>query len=275
MKITPSERAAETLTAERIAHAQRVFQDAGLVVLEDLLDQAWVSKAQEACTRALKTHMASAGGLEGVQQSPTEKNHLSFYPPLTPPFSDPCIVANPIATQIMEVLLGEDLQCSYYHSNTSYPGSGKQGIHRDGGHLFGPAVPFPLPATCLALNVPLCDFTEQNGSTEVWPGTHLIVDTDPADGSKLAERAGGLPSVRTNIPAGSLVLRDMRMWHRGMPNATNIPRTMLALIYRRSWLAGGSTILQIPQATWDGWPERARQIFRGNTIIADAAAGVR
>lgn len=271
MQITREERQGGSLEEARLEGAVRTFRDAGLVVLEDLLDPAWVADVRRAYDRALEAHMAASGGLAGVQQTPTEKNHLSFYPPLMPPFSDPRIIANPIAAQIMEALLGHDLQCTYYHSNTSYPGSGTQNIHRDGGHLFGAAVPFPLPAACLALNVPLCDFTEANGSTEVWLGTHLIVDA-AADGGKLAERAAGLPSVRTNIPAGSLVLRDLRMWHRGMPNATETSRTMLALIYRRGWLAG-DTVLHIPQATWDGWHDHARQIFRGNVVVRTGAVG--
>ena len=269
MQITAEERRTGALEERRLAETFRTFRDAGFVVLEGLLDPAWVADVRTAYDRALKAHMESVGGLAGVQQTPTEKNHLSFYPPLVPPFSDPRIVANPIVVQVMEALLGRDLQCTYYHSNTSYPGSGTQNIHRDGGHLFGTEVPYALPVACLALNVPLCDFTEANGSTEVWPGTHLIVDTDPADGGRLAERAACLPSVRTDIPAGSLVLRDMRAWHRGMPNTTETPRTMLALIYRRGWLADGS-VLHIPSATWEAWPERARQIFRGNTV-ADTA----
>ena len=265
MRLTEDELAAGTLSQNRLAEALRTCRDTGLVVLENLLNPTWVAEVRQAFDNALAAHMATSGGLEAVQQNSSARNHLSFYPPLVPPFSDPRIIANPIAVQIMEALLGKDLQSTYYHSNTSYPGSGTQEIHRDGGHLFGTEVPFALPVIALALNVPLCDFTEANGSTEIWPGTHLIVDTDAADGKKLAERVAGLLSLRTNIPAGSLVLRDMRMWHRGMPNTTDALRSMLALIYHRGWLAA-RTSLDIPQATWDGWPEQARQIFRGNNV---------
>ena len=265
MLLTKDELAAGTLNAERLAEATRVFRDVGMVAFDNLLDVEWIAEVRAAFNDALSSCMAAKGGFAAVQQTPTEKNHLSFYPPVKPPFSDPRIVAHPIAVQVMEALLGKNFRCDYYHSNTSYPGSAKQNIHRDSGHLFGTQVPFALPVTHLALNVPLCDFTEANGSTEVWPGTHLLVDTDAADGGRLQERAAGLPSIRTNLPVGSLVLRDLRMWHRGMPNTTEAPRTMLALIYRRNWLGGDST-LTIPKAVWDAWPERARYIFRGNTV---------
>ena len=265
MLLTKEELADRALSQERLAEALRVFRDTGLIVLENLLNVDWIAEVRQAYDNALNAHMAATGGLAAVQQTPTEKNHLSFYPPLIAPFSDPRIIANPLAVQIMEALLGKDLQCTYYHSNTSYPGSGTQNVHRDAGHLFGAAFPCALPVTHLALNVPLCDFTEANGSTEVWPGTHLIVDADGADSNRLNERVAGLPSIRTNLPAGSLVLRDLRTWHRGMPNTTEAPRTMLALIYRRGWLASNST-LAISQTVWDEWPERACQIFRGNRV---------
>jgi len=268
VQVTHEERTAGALGEGRFTEALRTFRDAGLVVLEGVYDPAWVADLRRAFDRALKERMAAVGGLKGVQQTAHEKNHLSFYPPLVPPFSDPQIVLNPIATQVMEGLLGGDLRCTYYHSNTSYPGSGTQGVHRDSGLLFGPEVSVPLPVTHLVLNVPLCDFTEANGSTEVWPGTHLIVDHALDDRGKLAERAAALASIRTNVPLGSLILRDLRTWHRGMPNRTRSARTMLALVYRRGW-TGDGTRLDIPQETWDGWPERARRIFRGNAVIKD------
>jgi len=35
--------------------------------------------------------------------------------------------------------------------------------------------------------------------------------------------------------AGSVVIRDMRMWHAGMPNHTTSPRPMIAMIHYVSW----------------------------------------
>ena len=190
MLLTQEELTAGTLAPERLAAALLVFRDTGLVVFENLLDRAWIAEVRDAYNYAMNEYMAAKGGLAAVQQTATETNHLSFYPPVIAPFSDPRLVANPLAIQVMEALLGTDLRCDFYHSNTSYPGSGTQNIHRDAGHLFGTAVPGALPVTQIALNVPLCDFTEANGSTEIWPGTHLIVDSDPADGKRLNERRG-------------------------------------------------------------------------------------
>jgi ectoine hydroxylase-related dioxygenase (phytanoyl-CoA dioxygenase family) len=113
----------------------------------------------------------------------------------------------------------------------------------------------------LVANVLLCDFTEQNGSTEVWPGTHLLCDAYqgralPID---LDGRARYLGSRRLNAPAGSIVLRDLRLWHRGTPNRSARPRAMLALVYRRGWLGVGG--VELPPAVLAAFDEDTRRIF--------------
>ncbi|MBM3278315.1 MAG: phytanoyl-CoA dioxygenase family protein [Candidatus Handelsmanbacteria bacterium] len=55
------------------------------------------------------------------------------------------------------------------------------------------------------------NFTADNGTTEVWPGSHLITDRPEDRGVPLEERARELPSERMTAPAGALVVRDLRM----------------------------------------------------------------
>jgi ectoine hydroxylase-related dioxygenase (phytanoyl-CoA dioxygenase family) len=183
--------------------------------------------------------------------------------PLTPPFSHPDLVAQPAVRQILSAALGPQYQCSYYNSNTAYPGSTYQPVHRDAGPIFGTELSAPTPATGIVMNVPLCDFTEENGSTEVWPGTHLIVDR-PADQDKtLDDRIGPLASARMNVPAGRAVLRDLRVWHRGVPNRSDTARSMIAIVYKRAWLGWRHPALRVPASTWAAWPEHVQAIFAG------------
>jgi ectoine hydroxylase-related dioxygenase (phytanoyl-CoA dioxygenase family) len=145
-------------------------------------------------------------------------------------------------------------------------------VHRDFDHLF-PGHPVALPIVQVIVNIPLIDFTIENGATEVWPGSHLIVDENSEHTAAIEERAAELPSVRTTVPAGSIILRDMRTWHRGMPNRTNDIRTMLAMIYNRSFLnafISATELIEIPRITWEQLSERARHIFRHNPIVDKA-----
>ena len=150
---------------------------------------------------------------------------------LRPPFIDPLAIENPWAVQILDVMLGEDFWAKLpYHCNSTEPNWPEtQVIHRDQLHLF-PDLPIAMPPHMMVVNIPLVDFTEENGSTEVWPGSHLITDheavIDPADVGRaggLEERAVPLPSMRTNMPAGSTVVRDMRVWHRATPQSHQQP----------------------------------------------------
>jgi ectoine hydroxylase-related dioxygenase (phytanoyl-CoA dioxygenase family) len=264
VKITPEERAAGELSPERLRAAVRTFKDVGYVVLEDLYDVGFLRDVRAEYDVLLERYLAGRGGLDAMEGKTFGKNHVGFHPVLVPPMSDERIVAHPVAAQVMAALLGKEFQCGFYNTNTAMPGSGIQPVHRDTEPLFGAEMSVPHPVTALVVNIPLCDFTLENGSTEVWPGSHLIVDPSPEDAKDLDARAKDLRSERTNLSLGSLVLRDLRMWHRGMPNNADYPRTMIALVYSRGFIRTGT--LEIPRSTWEGWGETARHIFRNNRV---------
>jgi hypothetical protein len=102
------------------------------------------------------------------------------------------------------------------------------------------------PAPCAYIvNVPLARCGPENGSIEVWPGgTHLWrpellqrygISDDVQDGpnAEMEALASLLPSHRLSLEVGSVLIRDPGMLHRGTPNATDAPRTMLTLSYLR------------------------------------------
>lgn len=270
MHLTADEKTAGRLTDAHLEVALRTLRDVGYVVIEDVYDAEFINELRTAYDELLDEYIKSRGGMEGINKAKKGfgLNHIAMFLPFLPPFADGQVVANPIAVQVMSAVLGDNLSCSFYNSNTAYPGSGYQQIHRDTGLIFGTELQVPTPPTHLVFNIPLTNFTEENGSTEVWPGTHLIVDRASADGkmSTLEERAKDLASQRTNIPTGSIVVRDMRMWHRGVPNNSQEVRTMLAIVYERGWLRAGKPV-EIPRETWKAWPEEAREIFRHNRVV--------
>jgi ectoine hydroxylase-related dioxygenase (phytanoyl-CoA dioxygenase family) len=91
------------------------------------------------------------------------------------------------------------------------------------------------------INVPLITMTPENGSTEVWLGTHSDTGIYVQEGEH-GERASGRikldelekrrldrPPCQPVVPKGSLVVRDLRLWHAGVGNQTEDPRVMLAM----------------------------------------------
>ena len=110
----------------------------------------------------------------------------------------------------------------------------RQPVHSDADFTH-PSHPFAL-----VVNVPLVTMRPENGSTEVWLGTHnsSIADQEGSHGGRasgrikealLEERRKVAPPVQPIVPKGSVVVRDLRLWHAGMPNYTNEVRVMLAM----------------------------------------------
>jgi ectoine hydroxylase-related dioxygenase (phytanoyl-CoA dioxygenase family) len=191
--------------------------------------------------------------------------------PFSSPFTDADVVANQVVVTILEQLLGSDLICSYFASDTPLPGSQYQQVHADRGILF-PEVQAGLPPFAFVVNTPLVDFREDNGPLEVWPyGTHMIGDPDlipvpdftrieearekPIE--RLADRLGAKKAL---APLGSILIRDLRVWHRGTPNRSAEPRPMLAFVFNLPWYKHGD--IRMTPAAYDALPPRAQSLFR-------------
>jgi ectoine hydroxylase-related dioxygenase (phytanoyl-CoA dioxygenase family) len=204
--------------------------------------------------------------------------------------ADPDIVGNPLVLSILEELLGPDIVCSYFSSDTPMPGSEYQPVHKDGKDLF-PGVPVTLPPYMYELNIPLVDFREDNGPIEVWPRTHLVADFPLGPQKREELRVGhgeirvttesgqpvmqlssdardtdvqhfvdGLEGQPVLMPAGSFLIRDPRMWHRGSPNRSDAARPMLSLAYGRSWYRFNA--VEVSRAVYSAWPEHVQELFR-------------
>jgi hypothetical protein len=183
------------------------------------------------------------------------RNRYQMFLPWEPPFNDPRLYEHPQVLAVVEELLGPDASLAYFASDTPLPGSDYQPVHADTRLLF-PELDLPVPPYALALNVPLVDCTEENGSLEFWPGTHLARRP-----SELDEAAGLLESRRANMPAGSLLVRDLRMWHRGTPNRSAAPRPHLALVYARPWYRFELAGPLLRPDDWEALSERGRRLL--------------
>ena len=263
--LTDSELASCLLSTDRLYSMCRVLRDTGFVVIENAIDPHLVKQVKAEHDTALDGYLASRGGVAGLANKTFGTNHVGFFPPIVGAVAAEEIVANPFAVQIMRSAMA-DIRCSFIHTNTACPSSGYQPIHRDTPTLFG-IHNAPTPIVHAVVNIPLIPFTLENGATEVWPGTHWIVDERSEDGAELEERACFFPSQRTVLPVGALVVRDLRMWHRGVPNPGTELRTMMAIVYQRAFVH--EEACNIPQTTWDSWSEDTQKIFRFNDIVPD------
>ena len=233
MEITvqPKELAAGQLSAAHVKQAVDAIRVDGYVVLENVVNHEHLDilhERMDADSQVLinAEKWGGAGRLKG---------HLQQGPPPYAPYIFRDIVANPYVVQVTQALLGPGLYNNFYNGNTNCPGSVTQPLHRDGAHLW-PDQAVAHPTTEVVVNISPQETTEANGSVELWPGSHLEVGEHHIDEEQEAARRKIAPPIRGNAKKGSILIRDMRLWHRGVPNTSDTPRHMIALIYRVHWL---------------------------------------
>jgi len=222
--ITPDERTTGHLAPEKIAIAVQAMDEDGVVALRQALDVVPVD--------ALGARM-----LADVAQYEAEyainNNFQGIRPPPFHPFLFPEIIFNEPAITISRAILGAGATLTSYGANTAFVGAQTQQVHAD---TVPPEAGPYRPTSLLVVNVPLIDMTEENGATIYWPGTHRDIRLHSGNrfptAEMIAEWQAKRPAERVLAQRGDLILRDLRVWHGGMPNRTQIHRPMLALVHR-------------------------------------------
>ncbi|KAF3769789.1 hypothetical protein M406DRAFT_58988 [Cryphonectria parasitica EP155] len=223
------------------AAVRHIHQD-GLVVVEDVVPHQHLDFLNEKMVQDART--LQARGKDGPFNY-NQGNLQQDAPPVAEYFQS-SIFINLIATQITSAILGPKPRWTFCSANSAMPpllGSApqRQPVHSDADFAH-PDHPFAL-----VINIPLVTMTPDNGSTELWLGTHHFgVDVqEGAHGERasgrikpalLAEREKGSrgPS-QPVVKKGSIVIRDLRLWHAGMPNRSDQVRIMLAMIHFAPW----------------------------------------
>lgn len=246
VSVTEEERTTGRLGPHSARTAALLLHTAGYVVLRDALPHDLVARARAQFDDILRDCMESRDGEAWYQISARHRAvfwergaRWRVFPKLRPPLSDVQLLANPLVMPLLEELLGSGFRCKFVSSDTCVRGSVIQAPHRElgaGGAREAPAY---------IVNVPLSRNTRRNGPLEVWPnGSHLwsaevlqshglADDIQDGENPALLEFSRRLPSERLLVEPGSLLIRNPGMLHRGTPNRTRRPRSMLTVCYLR------------------------------------------
>lgn len=230
-----------SLTQRNLEIAIRALSRDGLVVLEDMVDHAILDRLNEKMVQ-------DAYELQAREDSPFNynKGNIQQDPPLSDEWFSNDIFINPIVTHVTSTMLGPKPSLRFVSGNTALPPTessppASQPTHNDA-DFDHPNIPFAL-----VFNVPLVTMTPENGSTEVWLGTHndtTIADQEGEHGDRasgrikkhlLDARREIRPPSQPVVDKGSIIIRDLRLWHGGKPNLSTEPRVMLAMIHFAPW----------------------------------------
>jgi ectoine hydroxylase-related dioxygenase (phytanoyl-CoA dioxygenase family) len=196
---------------------RRTFADNGFIVFREVVDANQLDVVRGDILREY-ARAKEAGGL--FSGGGTMSGHLNCFPGAGSRFVYETLEGRGIFDMVRE-LSAVPLRAPNIGCNLNLPGSGPQNEHVDG----YAKTPF------LIVNVAARDTDLANGAMEVLPGTHrktykywqLLLE-HPARRRLIMKR-------------GDVAIRTSALWHRGMPNATEEARPMLAF----TWEDGGST----------------------------------
>ncbi len=268
MKLSPAELSNGQLAPETLEQAVNQVRLNGFVVLENALPLDLVDDLNADLLATVDRLLKTDAEKTEVNTSPFRKNRIRMDLPFRAPYIHPQVITNPYALAIVERILGDDCRMFYFSVDAPMPGSEYQTVHGDYAPFY-PESDAIMPITGLVVNYPLINVTEENGSLEAWPNTHLTPEKFYT-GSYVQEAAKNLTPVRMLTPKGSLIVRDIRMWHRGTPNVSNQIRPNMALIYGRGWWDGAfypQETLGITKQTFGGLSDRAKKLFRFETLV--------
>jgi hypothetical protein len=198
----------------------------GVIVIRDAIPPAAVTAVLEDFKVRHDVHMAP--GQKKLFRS-FQSDPLRAQVPIAidGPVANPEFFAPPSVLALARKLMGEELIVGEMGVVISHGGAGAQEAHRDSAFLFGGLdMEIDLPPFAMTMLVPLLDVTLDMGPTEFWAGSHRLRDEAAVTAS---------PPQRTALSAGSVVLIDSRILHRGGANVSGPVRPTAYFSFHRRW----------------------------------------
>ena len=243
LDITPEEIATRRMTQEHLNAAVRAVKEDGYVILNDVIAMEHLDILRDRMLADVEAFLAR-------EDTPFNFNpsNLQQDPPPFPPYLFRDVLRNDMAVAVTHAILGEGVKNTLYSGNTALHSTQRQPVHADSGQLWRGMEPDQAsPAYALVVNVPVVDVSPTNGGTELWPGTHRDTGISVYDDIKIPAEAleawrAKSPPFQPTMRRGGILIRDIRLWHAGMPNRTQQPRPMIAMIHYARWMEAHSPL---------------------------------
>lgn len=216
--------AGQTASPEQIRAWVEQFHRDGYLFLQDVLPPEWVAE--------LKADLQTVLGEKRTQSAEMELQPRMFE---TSAANRRLFDVEPIAS-FAEALVAADCHVIHNNSFLTPPGKGITTWHQDDAPHFlvthgEPPTNVRLPVLLFTANYYLTDvLSVENGGTEVIPGSHVFGASPPGS----MEDSRWAPRVRACLgKAGSVVMFNNQVWHRGGPNRSSVTRYMTQISYAR------------------------------------------
>jgi len=214
-----------TLTPE----VKRALDEQGYVLFENLIGAIWLEELRSAYEGVIKREGKSAGvdhhQEEGARRIGDLVNKGAVFDRL---YTHPTLLA---ATHH---ILGCDFKLGAMSGRDPLPGFGIQGYHLDTSARKNPDDPYKAVSIMILLD----NFTTDNGTTRIIPGTHKKTGV-PSEHIK-DPSAPHSDEVRVVAPASTVLCFNAHLFHAGTTNSAGTVRRMIHVFYQErtqpSWL---------------------------------------
>ena len=257
---TAIEQASPWLQGRAFASWREQFDSSGYLIFERVLSPDHVAEIRTALAPYLERDLTGRNDFEGLKT-----NRVYALLAKSSLFAE--LAIHPLALAFAEAELGPSCLLSALLAINLHPGETVQPWHFDDS---GARIPRPRPALGISTFWAIDDTTEQNGATEIIPGSHLwdgqYIEgaVQPAHFTNEADHdEGNRPdAVKLTMPSGSLAITKGTLWHRGGANRSDRPRLIITPQYCAGWLRQlENMVLAVPADIAKGLPERARELI--------------
>lgn len=240
------------------------FDRDGYLVFPSVLSGDEVKALRGALAPYLAANIAGRNDFEGLKT-----NRVYAMLAKSPLFAE--LAIHPLALAFAEADLGRECLLSACLAINIHPGETVQPWHYDDGHYR-----LPRPRTSLGVSAfwTIDETTEENGATEILPGSHLWPEQElPGSSSPTSfstrqfnaqahDPGARDDAVKVAMPSGSLMLAKGTLWHRGGANRSDRARMIITPQYCPGWTRTLENMsLAVPPAIAATLPERARELI--------------
>lgn len=255
---------ASWLGGRSFAEARADFDRDGYLIFENVLPTEKVERVRAALQPYLETDLTGRNDFEGLKSN-------RVYAMLAKSLEFVDLVTHPLPLAFAEADLGRSCLLSACLAINLHPGETVQPWHYDDNHL---RLPRPRSSWGVSTFWAIDPMTEDNGATEILPGSHLWEANSIEGANSAADFANTEirdvsddPALRSDaikalMPAGSLMITKGTLWHRGGANRSEQPRLIVTPQYCPGWarqLENMAMTMTPEQAA--ALPERARELI--------------
>ena len=255
LAVSPSERERGRMSGAKLALAERLFLEHGVLVIENVFDEALIERCRDNVLEGYRAYFENVRHKDALRIG---DKRFQVTVSIEGPFNDEAFYANPLLTPLLGRWLDEKFVLGSLTASVSLPGAKLQWSHKDHPRIFSRRDEEPvLPPVGVSVMIPLIDIDWRVGTTRVQKGSHRV----SLDASRR------MPSLSPYVRRGSCFLMDHRLSHLGEPNRSERVRPILNMLYHRRWFRDSLNFrdqppVRVSAEELEKVPERHRRLLR-------------